>query len=367
MIRPKQLKSGKVSYTVTIRRPGGRRESKNFPTKKEAKAWEAEEKAKTIKGSFTSNIKGKIFLKNYCEYFLEKGCLHLEPRSLQAYKGKINNYIVPLIGHKKLRDLTYEDGVALQEFIIEKRLSKKTNNNIVALLKQVLEFGTIGKGDKKVLEINPFAGLKFLKEDKKRVKYWSKEQSLFFLENCEDDFYADFYTTAINTGMRIGELAALQVKKIDFNSGQIDISNSLKIKNGGGFYLGSIKNNEPRSIPMSDLMRKVMMKRVMGKGPNDFLFTDERGREISIYHFKTRKFDPLQEKLGIKDPIRFHDLRHTYASTFMMAGGDLYTLKELLGHKKIESTQIYAHIADSHKQKAVNLVQIAPCSLREAA
>ena len=63
------------------------------------------------------------------------------------------------------------------------------------------------------------------------------------------------------------------------------------------------------------------------------------------------------EKADIRD-MRFHDLRHTYASHFLMNGGDIYTLKEILGHKDITTTSRYLTITTAHKSKAMEIFAV---------
>jgi len=81
-------------------------------------------------------------------------------------------------------------------------------------------------------------------------------------------------------------------------------------------------------------------------------------------------FDDLLERAGIKD-FRFHDLRHTFASWYMMNGGDLYELAKILGHSNIKMTERYAKLAKHHIARTSNTARemwklLEPISKKEA-
>jgi hypothetical protein len=69
-----------------------------------------------------------------------------------------------------------------------------------------------------------------------------------------------------------------------------------------------------------------------------------------------RDFCNAQEEAGIKNQIRFHDVRHTFASHFMMNGGNLYDLQKILGHTNSKMTERYAHLSPTHLEKAMQVV-----------
>ena len=84
-----------------------------------------------------------------------------------------------------------------------------------------------------------------------------------------------------------------------------------------------------------------------------YVFTDPKTGEP--YKSIKRSFGTALKKAEIRD-FRFHDLRHTFAFHLVMAGVDLISVKELLGHKSLSMTMRYAHLAPGHKRKAVNVL-----------
>ncbi|MGZ3690528.1 MAG: tyrosine-type recombinase/integrase, partial [Pseudobdellovibrio sp.] len=83
---------------------------------------------------------------------------------------------------------------------------------------------------------------------------------------------------------------------------------------------------------------------------------NENGQPLSYEHFKQRQFDKVVAGSGLRK-IKFHSLRHTYASHFVMSGGKIQELQLLLGHSKIETTMIYAQVSESHLEKLASVVE----------
>jgi len=148
--------------------------------------------------------------------------------------------------------------------------------------------------------------------------------------------------TALNTGMRKGEILGLEWER------HIDLKH-------GFILLDMTKNGERREIPINDTLRGVLQGLTRRLDVPHVFYDHDTGN-----HYKDvkRSFKTALKRAGIRD-FHFHDLRHTFASHLVMAGIDLTTVKELLGHKTLTMTLRYAHLAPAHKVKAVNILDKA--------
>jgi len=179
--------------------------------------------------------------------------------------------------------------------------------------------------------------VKLLPENNRRLRYLSKEESTALVDACKPHL-RPIVVTALNTGMRKEEILSLEWER------HIDLRN--------GFILLDItKNGDRREVPINQTLRKTLQSLVRHIA-SPYVFTDARGRRFANV---VRSFKSACKKAGIKD-FRFHDLRHTFASRLVMAGVDITTIKELLGHKTLTMTLRYAHLAPSHKVKAVEML-----------
>jgi len=174
-----------------------------------------------------------------------------------------------------------------------------------------------------------------------RLRFLEKEEIFKLLSNCTGNLKA-IVIVALFTGMRKSEIFGLKWHDIDFKRNTITLLNT--------------KNGDKREAPMSDLVKNTLIG--IRKHPNSaYIFCDENGLPVRDIR---KSFSTALEKSGIKygspDGVTLHSLRHSFASQLVMAGVDLNTVRELLGHKDMSMTLRYSHLAQSHKQRAVELL-----------
>jgi integrase len=182
--------------------------------------------------------------------------------------------------------------------------------------------------------------VKLLPENNRRLRYLSIDECRKLTDSC-NPLIRPIVIAALNTGMRKGEILSLEWEK------HIDLRH-------GFILLDQTKNGERREIPINQTLRGILTA-IPRRIDCPYVFTDEEGKRFKDV---TKRFQSACRKAGIKD-LHFHDLRHTFASQLVMAGVDLTTVKELLGHHDFKMTLRYAHLAPAHKHNAVSILDRA--------
>jgi integrase len=176
--------------------------------------------------------------------------------------------------------------------------------------------------------------VKAYKENNTRLRFLSQKECERLIKACPDHL-RPIVITALNTGMRLTEILTLRWGlNVDLQHGFILLENT--------------KNGERREIPINWTLRETL-DNIPNKKRGDRVFRYKGRSIISV----KKSFITAMNKAKITD-FKFHDLRHTFASHMIMAGVDITTVKELLGHKTLDMTMRYAHLAPSHKVNALH-------------
>lgn len=291
-----------------------------------------------IRSRKNKNMKFEEFV----EIYIEK---HSKPnkRSVASdiYRLKA---LVPFFGDLNISDIDSSHVAEYKMLRLQKEvkfknklISPATVNKEVKLLKNILKKAAKWNGIAiHDLELD-------LATEMPRERILSQQEMRMLLENSAPPL-KHVILFALNTGMRRGEILNLEWVNVNLENNFITVKAQ------------EAKNKRLRRIPINRSLRELLIKLDMNRNGNRYVFQNQKNGKSYVSFQKS--WEGLLARTGIKD-MRFHDLRHTFASHFLMNGGDLYTLKEILGHKELDTTARYLTVTTSHKVKSMEIFQVA--------
>lgn len=182
--------------------------------------------------------------------------------------------------------------------------------------------------------------IRSLKVDDARVRYVEPEEAEK-LRFTLPEWLRPIVVVAAQTGLRQGNIVELTVPQLDFKRNLIIVPKT--------------KNGCPVGIPMTSTVRDTLLKVLRERHiASKYIFSDEygqphSGKKVSI------AFKRAVERAGIKD-LRFHDLKHDFATNLVQSGVDLYRVQRLCGHKDQRMTQRYAHLMPETLIEAIKVI-----------
>ena len=218
-----------------------------------------------------------------------------------------------------------------------KRARRATANRVLAVLRAILNKAfEDGKApdDSEWRRVAPFP-----KVDKPRVRFLTMAEAGRLVNACAPDF-RPLVRAALLTGARYGELVRLNVGDFNASTGQV--------------YIAPSKSGKPRYVPLNAAGVELFKSLTVGRAPNLPMFAKAGGTRWGKNH-QQKPLTVACKHAKVSPPIRFHELRHSYASALAQAGADLLTISKLLGHADTRVTsRHYAHLCDKTLANAVN-------------
>ena len=255
------------------------------------------------------------------------------------YELDLKSRIIPFFQGCELTAITQ---MMVEDFKIQMLvyLSPKSVNNCLEVLKLLLrkamEWGLIKE--------NPAQYVPLQKIAEQKYNWWQEKKHIAkFLAAAKKDPYYLAYRLALDCGLRLGEIIGLSKQDVNLSLCQIHIHRQWLEKEG---KYGPTKQGRERYVGFEkDSELYQLFEKALEKHPeNEIIFFTSTGNRLSGRKLSGYYFSKLIKESGVPK-IRFHDLRHTFASWFMITTDNIWDLKYLMGHADIQITQRYAHLS----------------------
>ena len=258
--------------------------------------------------------------------------------TINCYMNDLYKYYQYILNREfKFQDIKRKDIIEYTKYLNKEQLSTSTINHNISVLRSFYKFIVINEH----FSTDPMEYLEppKLRKSLPKVLSYDEVNKLLDVELIDKYSYRNkaMLELMYATGLRVSELVNLKINDIDFDS--------CLVKTLG-------KGSKERIIPIGNYAIVFVLKylkdyrfQLLKKDCNDYLFLNNRGKKISRQAFY-KIVEELAVKKNIKTEISPHTLRHSFATHLLDRGADIVSIKEMLGHSSLATTQIYTHISN---------------------
>lgn len=289
----------------------------------------------------------------------------VRPGTLRSYQTQIEQYIKPQLGDKQVSMITTQDVQRMyrrlkKEGRVKENTKKGTqlSDSTIRGIHSTLHLAMKDAQQAHLIAKNPTEGTTVPKQggSAKRVLN-DRELDIFLAAIREDEIWYDFFYTELTTGLRRGEICGLMWRDFDEKSSTLKVCRTLHSKKLGVFSLGDTKTGMgTRTIVLPQSTSELLQRR-RKTSVSQWIFPNPISPELPVSpnsaysHLKA-----LLKQAGLPD-IRFHDLRHTFATHAIASGVDAKTLSGILGHTNASFTlDTYTHVTPDMQRQASGIV-----------
>jgi site-specific recombinase XerD len=308
----------------------------------------------------------RMALKNWLNKWLSEYMRNsIKEQTFNTYEMVINKIIAPIIGDVALKNLT---PLMLQQTF--NKLNEKYKPSTIRKIKSILNMAFGVARNNELIAKDPLSGLKLPKLKKPEIESMAVCDIHKFLDAAQESSIYNAVMFGLGTGVRIGELLALNWPDFDFLNAEVSITKTLirsKDKNNKEILKvqDSVKTDRSfRTVPLNrDIitMLKTLKKKRLAEGFNDnnIVFCSQKGTHMSPRNFN-RVLKSICNKAGIKK-ISANVTRHTFATVAVERKAEIKTISEILGHRRIETTyNNYVHPSNEKKKQVAELMVFSP-------
>ncbi len=341
------MKNSKKLYEIYV----AERDSNKKLIAKRKRGINSEREAKEIEFQFKnelrliSNPKNNLTWGDWHDSFIKRVEFSFKKSTLATYNGYLKKWIPPVWLKKPICLITKEDIYKALE-LSSIKLGLISQRNILKMMRRIFQTAV----DEGLIERNPAIGI-IVKVPVIIQKVLSARETDLLLENAKSvkhKFY-NIWAFALMTGMRSGELYALKWCDIDLDSALISVNKQWTNKDG----YHELKTGDWRVVPISSDLKNLLNElRLSGNSQTEFVLPHLKEWTHGDQAKVIRDFC---ESIGITS-IKFHDLRATFITNMLAQGVPLVKVMAIVGHKKMETTDVYLRLAGVDIKGTTNLL-----------
>ena len=285
--------------------------------------------------------------------------------TLNGYRADIMNYVIPRLGYKKISFITTNDIQKMYVDIKEngriknrEKLGSVLSDSMVRSIHMMLHQAFEDAVKERLISKNPTKGTTIPKKSHTEMQVLNKEQTdRFFEEVDKDEIWRDFFYTELTTGLRRGEICGLKWCDFDEKNGTLNICRTASAKKGGGVSIGETKTDMGKRLIYLPESTVAILKKRKKLAQTEWIFPNPyRPEDPRLPNGAYQKLKSILKKANLPS-IRFHDLRHTFATHALTSGVDAKTLSKILGHTNASFTlDTYTHVTSDMPDRAANIV-----------
>lgn len=359
-VTTRRADNGTTRFQGRYRDPFDRKRTVGTYSSKRAAAKAASKAEGTVEdGTWIDPEAGRITFGEYAEHVWLPS-RHLEVTTRAGYQSYLRNHFVPFFGRMPLARVMPS---TVQEWVNQATANGLSPRSVAKY--HVMLHSVFARAVRdRLVAFNPCEETELPKVVTKKTRTLTPQEYGSVLAETPPRFKA-LVMTAIETGMRWGELVALRPRHIEFLRRTITVEETIVEVSRKDSPTGERmivkpypKDDEPRTLRVSQALLDVLAARIteLGLARDDLLFPSREvagGQPLSRATFNTRYWRPAIARSGVDFPVRMHDLRHAHASWLLAGGADLKTVMERMGHSQIMTTQKYLHTLPDADDKAL--------------
>ena len=312
-----------------------------------------------------SNVKEDITLDywfgRWMEVYKNKS---VRPNTKREYTHIYQKNISPYLGDRNINTLIKSDIQLLIDTASDNGYAYERQNKIKVILRDMLQRAV----EDQLIINNPVSGIKLRADKEIKARALSAEEQNIFFDYCRNTFYENLFNVAVNTGLRPGELFALQITDIDLENGYIDVNKTLVYQkyltdSKKEFHIEPPKTKQSyRKVPINSICMAYIERQFELKK----IISSKRPKQQNNYLFVTKFNTPLNSQIysdAIKSVIKQinllrpfdeqfpvfsgHTFRHTFATRCFENEVDAKVVQSYLGHASLKMTMdLYTHVTE---------------------